>query len=217
MAREGIPFLIVCVLVGTLFFATGHPRVAGFFIIPFLFIAFFFRDPVRLPPTGGDLIVSPADGKVIAIENVDQSPIGDKATKISIFLSIFNVHINRAPVPGKIERIEYKPGHFFVASNARASEQNERNTFFIDSPHGKIAFSQVAGIIARRIVCWKKEKDSVTIGEKVGMIMFGSRVDLFLPEAVVPAVRIGDSVAGGTSIIGRVERKETAVGVESHR
>ncbi len=168
-------------------------------------------------PDGRDLVVSPADGKVIAIGKVNESPMGSPATKISIFLNIFNVHINRSPVPGLIERIDYKAGRFFVASDARASDQNERNTFVIDSPHGKIAFSQVAGIIARRIVCWKKEKDTVATGEKVGMIMFGSRVDLYLPDAIVPAVQVGDKVAGGTSIIGRVRDSGASSTVEMGR
>ncbi|MBI2840849.1 MAG: phosphatidylserine decarboxylase family protein [Acidobacteria bacterium] len=204
MAKEGIPFLVASLLVAGFFFATAHPRVGAAFLIPTLFIAYFFRDPDRHPPEGEGLLLSPADGKVIGIENVGTSPTGASALKVSIFLSVFDVHINRAPVAGRIDRIDYQKGRFLIASDDDASAQNERNTFVLDTRHGRIAFSQVAGMIARRIVCWKKPADAVVQGEKVGMIRFGSRVDLYVPPAAKLDVRIGDRVKGGETIIGRV-------------
>lgn len=204
MAKEGIPFLVASLLVAGFFFATGHPRVGAAFLIPTLFIAYFFRDPDRQPPEGEGLVLSPADGKVIGIENVSASPTGAAALKVSIFLSVFDVHINRAPVAGRIDRIDYQKGRFLIASDEAASAQNERNTFVLDTRHGRIAFSQVAGMIARRIVCWKKPADDVVQGEKVGMIRFGSRVDLYVPPAAKLDVKVGDRVKGGETIIGRV-------------
>lgn len=179
--------------------------MAGVLAVAGLFVAFFFRDPERRPPAIDGVIVSPADGKVIAIGPCDQSPTGERSTKVSIFLSVFDVHINRAPAPGRIERIEYRKGKFFAAFRDDASEQNERNTFVLDSPRGKVAFSQVAGLIARRIVCWKRAEDPVALGERVGMIMFGSRVDLYLPPTIRVRVAVGDRVKGGESVIGEVK------------
>jgi len=195
---------VVCLVVVVFFFAFGHPRIGALFIVPFLFVAFFFRDPTRTIPSGEGLIVSPADGKVVLVEKVDQSPAGGPATKVSVFMSVFNVHINRSPAQGRIDRIDYRAGRFMAAWNDKASEENERNTFTLESPHGRIAFTQIAGLIARRIVCWKKEQDTVGRGEKVGMIMFGSRVDLYLPESIIPVVSVGARVFGGTTVVGRV-------------
>lgn len=203
MAREGLPFLAVLAVLALVIAGFGHWRWSLAFLVPMLFVGYFFRDPKRTIPTGEDLIVSPADGKVIGVGQVEESPQGGRATKISIFLNIFNVHINRSPVAGRIERIEYRSGRFLAAFKEAASEQNERNTFIIDAPRGRLAFSQVAGLIARRIVCWKKESDSVATGDKVGMIMFGSRVDLYLPPAAAAMVKVGDLVKGGESVVGR--------------
>lgn len=203
MAKEGIPFLVVCAVVVLAFFATGHPRIASVFILPGLFVAYFFRDPVRHPPAGDDIVVSAADGKVVSIEPDQKGPTGGPVTKLSIFLNVFDVHINRAPASGKIERIEYRKGRFLAAFKDEASDENERNTFVVSTRHGTIAFSQVAGLIARRIVCWKKEADQIVLGERVGMIMFGSRVDMYLPAGIEPQVKVGERVRGGETVVGR--------------
>jgi len=161
-----------------------------------LLCVWFFRDPDRVIPDG-PVAVSPADGKVVLVRRKPES------TQISIFLNIFDVHVNRAPIGGKIVGIEYKPGKFLVASKEEASLQNEMNTFTIDGDHTLVRFSQIAGLIARRIVCWKKQGDFVTKGERVGLIQFSSRVDAhFGPEWEV-TVRDGDRVKAGSSIIAK--------------
>ncbi|MEW6367417.1 MAG: phosphatidylserine decarboxylase family protein [Acidobacteriota bacterium] len=204
MAREGIAYLTVCISMAVFFFAAGYGIVSALFIVPLLFIIYFFRDPDRTPPPGEELLVSPADGKVISIETVGPSPLGVSATRISVFMSPLDVHVNRAPAAGTIERIEYARGRFKAAFDETAPHQNERNTFVLATHHGKIAFTQVAGWLARRIVCWKKPLDEVARGEKVGMIMFGSRVDLYLPSGMVPQVKLQDRVRAGETVIAKV-------------
>jgi phosphatidylserine decarboxylase len=143
--------------------------------------------------------VSPADGKI-----VDILAEADGTTRISIFLSIFDVHVNRAPIGGRVESVSYLPGRFKAAFDSSASIENEQNVLVIDGGSYRIKFSQIAGILARRIVCWKKPGDSVRKGERIGLIKFGSRVDTFLPQDVRVAVKLGDKVRGGSSIIGRL-------------
>ena len=176
-------------------------ELAGFhFSGPSWFIAYFFRDPERLIPADEAAIVSPADGKIVGI-----AAETDKTTRVSIFLSVFNVHINRSPVAGEVESVRYLPGKFKVAFDATASAENEQNVLVIRSGSDKIKFSQIAGILARRIVCWKKPGDSVAKGERIGLIKFGSRVDIFLPENVALSIKLGDKVQGGASVIGRIK------------
>lgn len=161
------------------------------------FCLYFFRDPDRNIPDGA-VAVSPADGKVVAVRTDDRS-----SSRISIFLNVFDVHVNRAPIAGAITNIEYTKGQFLVASREVASSQNERNTFTIEGGGTRVGFSQIAGLIARRIVCYKKPGDQVAKGERVGLIKFGSRVDIFLGPEWEITVKPGDRVAGGSSIVAR--------------
>jgi len=200
MAKEGYPFLFPLLLVAGLLFSLGMNWLGSIFLALALFIVYFFRDPERLIPADEDTIVSPADGKIVGIAT---DP--DNTTRVSIFLSVFNVHINRSPVAGEVESVCYLPGKFKVAFDAAASTENEQNVLVIRSGSDKIKFSQIAGILARRIVCWKKPGDSVAKGERVGLIKFGSRVDIFLPENVALSVKLGDKVQGGASVIGRIK------------
>jgi len=186
-------------------FLTGAGALLGYFTrgwagIPFYILAvfclWFFRDPDRNVPTG-PVAVSPADGKVVLIKRKPES------TRVSIFLNVFDVHVNRSPIAGKIVDVTYKPGKFLVASKDEASLDNEMNTLTVDGHGTVVQFSQIAGLIARRIVCYKKPGDYVTAGERIGLIKFGSRVDItFGPEWQLE-VQEGQRVAGGSSILAR--------------
>ncbi len=199
MAKEAFPFLIPLALLTILSLAFGINLLAAIFVGLCAFVAFFFRDPRRVIPEDPDCVVSPADGRVVGI-----GPHPDGTTRLSIFLSVFNVHINRAPMAGRVESVRYIPGRFKVAFDPAASAENEQNVLVIRNGSDTIRFSQIAGILARRIVCWKEPGDLVAKGERVGLIKFGSRVDIFLPPNVILAARIGDKVRGGTSIIGSI-------------
>jgi phosphatidylserine decarboxylase len=200
MAKEGFPFLLPLLLVAGLCFYSGMNWLSCVFLSLAVFIAYFFRDPERLIPADEDAVVSPADGKIVGIATEP-----DNTARISIFLSVLNVHINRSPVAGEVESVRYLPGKFKVAFDDAASTENEQNVLVIRSGSDKIKFSQIAGILARRIVCWKKPGDSVAKGERVGLIKFGSRVDIFLPENVALSIKLGDKVQGGASVIGRIK------------
>jgi len=200
MAKEGYSFLLPLLLVAGLCIYSGMNWLGSIFLGLALFIAYFFRDPERLIPADEANIVSPADGKIVGIASEL-----DNTTRVSIFLSVFNVHINRSPVAGEVESVRYLPGKFKVAFDATASTENEQNVLVIRSGSDKIKFSQIAGILARRIVCWKKPGDSVAKGERIGLIKFGSRVDIFLPENVALSIKLGDKVQGGASVIGRIK------------
>ena len=171
--------------------------------IVFIFNFFFFRDPERNIPVGEDLIISPADGTVIKITEVEEPYyFKSKVKRVSIFLSVFNVHVNRYPVSGEVELVKYKPGKFLVAFDHKASDDNEQSIIGIKHKKGKLLFKQIAGIIARRIVYHVSEGDSVTAGDRFGLIRYGSRVDMFFPENVDIKVDIDDKVFGGETIIG---------------
>lgn len=159
------------------------------------FCLYFFRDPERIPPSG-DVMVSPADGKVVSIRK-----ISDAETRVSIFLNIFDVHVNRAPIPGKITDVTYRPGKFLVASHEAASSVNEQNTLVVEGEGSRVVCRQIAGLIARRIVCYKRAGDSVAKGERIGYIKFGSRVDVFFGPEWTAGVGVGDKVAGGTTVL----------------
>ena len=166
-----------------------------------MFVLYFFRDPERVPPSDPDAIVSPADGRVMVVIEEARGP--KPGRRISIFLSIFDVHVNRAPVAGRIANLEYRRGRFHAAMRESASAENEQNVITLATEHGDVMFKQIAGWIARRILCWKAVGDSVTRGERVGMIRFGSRVDIWLPDRVEILVRPGQNVAGGSSALAR--------------
>jgi phosphatidylserine decarboxylase len=201
MVKDGYKFAAPPLLVGIVGVVLHWNWLGGVLIFLGLFVMFFFRDPERTPPPDQDTIVSPADGRIMEV--VDESRDAKPGRRISVFLSIFDVHVNRSPVAGRITAIEYRTGKFYGAMRGRASAENEQNAFYVQSDRGEVVFKQIAGWVARRIVCWKSVGDSVIRGERVGMIRFGSRMDIWLPEGVEILVRPGQHVAGGTSVLAR--------------
>ena len=199
IVKESIPYIVVPLLLGAGAAVLGFWWVAAILLLVTLFMAFFFRDPKRVPPSDPDVVVSPADGKVTRI-----SPAGADSTVISIFLSPLDVHINRSPITGKIVDVLYSPGKFLMATNEKASLVNEQNALTIQGEKITVVCKQIAGILARRIVCWKAEGDSLGLGERFGMIKFSSRTDVLLPANVRVTVKEGDRVRGGTTVIGRI-------------
>lgn len=176
---------------------------------------YFFRDPVRVTPTRAGLIVSPADGIVSLIEKaVPPAELGmpDMAlTRVSVFMSVFNCHVNRAPIAGKIAAIAYRPGKFFNASLDKASADNERNSVCIDMADGRqIAVVQIAGLVARRIVCFSDQGDTLRTGERFGLIRFGSRLDVYLPDGVEPMVNLGQTMVAGETVLADLTATEAA-------
>ena len=204
IAEEGFPFLIASAILGVLFIALGWGTLAALALLLTGFIAFFFRNPKRTIPEQDNAILSPADGKIVHVGEVFEDRfLKKKALKVSIFMSIFDVHINRAPADGKIVETHYNPGRFLVASREKSSLLNEQNALTLEmDDRTKILFIQIAGFVARRIVCYAKAGNMLRRGEIFGLIRFGSRVDLYLPIEVQPAVRLGQHVTGGESIIG---------------
>jgi phosphatidylserine decarboxylase len=166
-----------------------------------VFLTYFFRDPERHPPEGENLLVAPGDGKVL-LADTRKDASGGATSQVSIFLSVFDVHINRIPVSGKITEVDYRPGRFHRAFEERAMVENERNDVTIASAFGKVTVSQVAGILARRIVCRIHNGDRVVRGQRYGLIRFGSRIDLVCDQAIELRVKPGDHVKGGETVIG---------------
>ena len=206
IAREGWPLILAPVALSVVLFLLRWPWTGGVFLLLGLFMAFFFRDPERAVPADPRLVLSPADGKVIVAGPAPAgNPLGEGATQVSVFLSIFDVHVNRAPIGGRISRVESHAGQFLPAFQDKASLANEQNSVTIDDGEAgghRVTFKQIAGLIARRIVFKKQVGDTVAAGERVGMIKFGSRVDVFLPRSVHLRVKKGDRVVGGVSALG---------------
>lgn len=203
IAAEGWPFIIPLTIVTGLLFAFGWRNTALASLVLTLFVLFFFRDPERTIPEGKGIVVSPADGKVIVIKDVYEPVyLKQDVKQISIFLSVFNVHVNRAPIGGSIEVVKYNPGKFHVASVDKASLENEQTSMVIASGKDKILVKQIAGLIARRIVCYARPGDTIKTGERYGLIRFGSRVDIFLPKTAEIKVKLGDRVSGAQDVIG---------------
>ncbi len=204
VAKEGFPFIgtfLLLLALGILFQWTIFSFVTVFSLF-YLFI--FFRNPHREIPTQEGLFVAPADGRIVAVQEVYEDRfLKEKAVKISIFMNIFNVHVNRTPCRGTLKEVIYNPGKFFNAAKDKASLENEQNALILETPKGyKILIIQIAGLIARRIVCWIKPGDQVERGDRFGVIRFGSRVDVFLPCKVDIHVRLGEKVKGGTTVLG---------------
>ena len=205
IAREGFPLISIAAVLALLALATNGWFVAAVFWAVAIALAGFFRDPERVIPTGEGLVVSPADGRVVSIAKVVDDPFFTQAaTRISIFLSPLDVHINRVPVAGHIAEIKYRAGKFLAAYNNEASRQNEQNALMIVDTQGRqLGVVQVAGVLARRIVCKVNSGDNMERGERFGLIMFGSRTDLYLPQGCQVEVTEGQRVKGGTTIVGR--------------
>jgi len=202
LAKEGFVFIIPLLVVAILMFLLSFYWVAFFLGLGFLFVTWFFRDPERHIPNEPNVIVSPADGKITEIITEKEPINGELCKRVTIFLSVFNVHVNRVPIAGTIEEIRYNPGKFLAAFNPKASMDNEQNIILINNGKTHVFVKQIAGLIARRIVCWPKKGDYYELGQRYGLIRFGSRVDILLPETTKLSVTCGDNVSGGKSIIG---------------
>jgi phosphatidylserine decarboxylase len=204
IAKEGLPFLIPAVLLTVFLGSMGWKIWMLLGILLSLFIAYFFRNPKREIPNLRNIILSPADGKIIHVGEFEEDRfLKEKSLKVSIFMSLFDVHLNRAPVSGKVLERNYLPGRFLIANVEKSSLLNEQNAVILETEDRlKILLIQIAGFVARRIVCYAKTGDTLRRGEIFGLIRFGSRVDLYLPPEVKPIVRVGQHVKGGESIIG---------------
>ena len=199
IVKDAYRFLLPLLAATVLAFVLHLYWVAILVLLLAAFVAFFFRNPDREVPSDPRVIVSPADGRVVKVERVGN------VTRLSIFLSIFNVHVNRSPIAGRIEAIDYRPGKFKAAFNHAASVENERNVIMVAQGNVKLVFTQIAGLIARRIVCWKKVGDTVAKGELIGLIRFGSRVDVLFPAGTDVTVERGARVRGGSTPIGIIK------------
>lgn len=211
MVKEGYWFGLPPLVAGLLVLVFRPPvalLVGCALIFLGLFVFYFFRNPNRKIPMDPGVVVSPADGRVVVVK--DEENAGRPGKRISIFLAIWNVHVNRSPAAGMIKKLEYKPGKFMAAWAENASLENEQNVFTLASEYGEIEFKQIAGWIARRVVSWKKTGDQVARGELVGLVRFGSRVDLWLPEEAEIAVKVGENVHGGSSVVARMTAGVTA-------
>jgi phosphatidylserine decarboxylase len=203
VAREGLPYILIPLLLAIILLALGYWPVALIPAALTAFMAYFFRDPQRTPPSDSDVIVSPADGRVTRVRPL----VPDDARSpvvISIFLSPLDVHINRSPIAGTIENVTYTQGKFLMATKEDSSLVNEQNALTIHGDEITVVCKQIAGVLARRIICWKRAGDSVALGERFGLIKFSSRTDLILPPNVQIQVTEGMRVKGGATIIGRV-------------
>jgi phosphatidylserine decarboxylase len=216
-AREGYPFMLGTAVLAAL--AWGAVAVTGSWtIVPAslltlltAFVFYFFRDPEREIPSGEGVVISPGDGKIIDIREVDESSfIGGPCRRITIFLSIFNVHVQRAPVSGDVAHREYRPGEFAVAWHPKASEKNEQASLGLIAGGHRVLVRQIAGLIARRIVTYPEQGGQVERGERIGLIRFGSRVDLFMPLDWSLDCAVGDKVAGGSTVLARIGDPEEA-------
>src|SRR5215469_6459408 len=201
MVKEGYYFGVPPLLAGILALTFSWPVLGVLLLAIGLFCFSFFRDPERAIPEDPAAIVSPADGRVVVITKEENG--GRPGTRISIFLAIWNVHVNRSPAAGVITGVDYRPGKFLAAWDAQASTQNEQNIFTLAAPSGTIEFKQIAGLIARRVVSWKRPQDVVAKGERIGLVRFGSRVDLWIPAGSELLVKVGETVHGGSSTLAR--------------
>jgi phosphatidylserine decarboxylase len=201
MVKEGYYFGLPPLALGGVAFLVHWPFVGSALICLAAFVFTFFRDPERTIPSETGAVVSPADGRVVVV--TEEENAGRPGKRISIFLAIWNVHVNRSPAEGIIQKIAYRPGKFLAAMRERASLENEQNVITLSTDAGEMVFKQIAGWIARRVVCWKKEGERVARGERIGLVRFGSRVDLWVPREAEILVSLGDNVKGGSSVVAR--------------
>lgn len=214
--REGFLFIIIFLVV-TVIVASFSKFLGMVCLVMSVWCIYFFRDPERVVPVDDNLLISPADGVISLIESVAPPAnleMGtDLRTRVSVFLNVFNVHVNRVPASGVIKKLYYHPGKFFNASLDKASEFNERQEVLMTMVNGEeVAFSQIAGLIARRIVCDLKEGQAIKAGERFGIIRFGSRMDIYLPKGILPLVAVGQTVIGGETVIADITRKKGCSG-----
>lgn len=212
MVREGYFFGLPLLLLSGLGFLLHWYVPAAVLVFLALFVFSFFRDPDRVIPAEPAAVVSPADGRVVVVSEEENA--GRPGQRVSIFLAIWNVHVNRAPASGTIAKMDYRPGKFLAAMRERASFENEQNVFTLSTESGEMVFKQIAGLIARRVVSWKKAGEQVSRGERIGLVRFGSRVDVWLPKGAEILVKVGENVKGGSSVIARWPAKRAAQAFE---
>ncbi|MDW7773429.1 MAG: phosphatidylserine decarboxylase family protein [Desulfobulbaceae bacterium] len=212
IAVEGYPFIFFCAFITLVLGFLGFAFAAIIGIIVTGYVLMFFRDPERIGPDDPTAVVAPADGRIILVEKIPDEGFGKEVHKISIFMNIFNVHVNRFPFRGTIESITFKPGKFYAADTERGALHNEYCAITVNTEFGiKYRVVQVAGLIARRIVCWAEKEDTLGTGERYGLIRFGSRVDLYLPLDVSIVVSKGQIVRAGESVLGNFQPAGTQV------
>lgn len=205
LAKEGLPFVFIACAITALFLFTGFFIISIFTGILSLFVIFFFRDPDRKNLTEQKAVLTPADGTILEIAhlNNNRNPLGKPAIRVSVFMSVFNVHVNRIPITGTIKKISYRPGKFFSANLDKASKYNESNEITLESADSqRIVIIQIAGLIARRIACWIKGGDHVEAGQRFGLIRFGSRLEVYLPGNSRITARVRQKVRAGETTIG---------------
>lgn len=207
IVKEGLPFLGLALMASVAFWIGGWWPLSVFFLALSLFIAFFFRNPERLAPVGAQLVCSPADGKVIFVGLAKENEfIKEEVQKVSIFMSIWNVHVNRVPIDATVKNIKHHRGRFMAAFEDRASEENERNCMLLETAKGvKIVLVQVAGLVARRIVCYPNVGAFILKGQRFGLIRFGSRCDIYFPKEAQILVKTGDTVLGGETLLAELK------------
>jgi phosphatidylserine decarboxylase len=211
MVREGYTFGMPLFAFGVVMLISRTPigvPLGAVLVLLALFIFSFFRDPERVIPQEPGAVVSPGDGRVVVV--TDEENAGRPGKRISIFLAVWNVHVNRSPATGTITKMEYRPGKFLAAMRQRASMENEQNVFTLSTDAGEMVFKQIAGLIARRVVSWKKPGDRVSRGERIGLVRFGSRVDVWVPRDSEILVKLGQNVKGGSSVLARWPGKSAA-------
>lgn len=208
MVKEGYTFGLPLLVLGGVFYLLHWNVAAVVAVLLALFVFSFFRDPERVIPTETGAVVSPGDGRVVVV--TDEEYEGRPGKRVSIFLAVWNVHVNRSPAEGTITKLEYRPGKFLAAMMERASVENEQNVFTLSTEAGELVFKQIAGLIARRVVSWKKAGEKVARGERIGLVRFGSRVDLWVPKDAEILVRVGENVKGGSSVLARWPAKSAA-------
>ena len=201
MVKDGYKFVLPLLFLGIAAAALGWKGTGAVLLLLCAGVAFFFRDPERLPPCEPGVVVSPADGRIMEI--ADETVAGCPGRRISIFLAIWDVHVNRSPMAGRFREVEYRTGRFYNAMRSRASVENEQNIIHLQTERGEMIFKQIAGAIARRVVCWKAPGDNVKLGERIGLIRFGSRMDVWLPWGAEVVARVGQHVSGGVSVLAR--------------
>lgn len=203
IASEAYPFLIPLAALLVVFYFLKWNWALGLTLLLTLFVAYFFRNPERVIPTGEGVVVSPADGKVIVIKEVfEDQYLKKNMLQISIFLNVFNVHIQRVPISGQVKEVRYHPGKFLAAWDDKASLDNEQVGMVLDTGKHAILVKQIAGLVARRIACWASTGEKIQMGDRYGLIRFGSRVDIFLPVGTEVKVKLGDKTVGGETILG---------------
>jgi phosphatidylserine decarboxylase len=213
-AREGIPFILIAMALAAAAYAGALARrswplwlLAFVLTLLVLWVAYFFRDPERSGARGEQLVISPADGRVIDIAEVDEPAfLQGRAIRISVFMNVFNVHVNRYPVSGKVAYVHYNPGKFLNAAADKASLENEQSSIGVQTARHRVLFRQIAGLIARRIVTYSREGDDAEQGERMGLIRFGSRVDVFVPVGSVVKVKLGERPQAGVTVLAELPK-----------